>query len=150
MKIQLPRNSEWKHAADHLWSGLVKDRAAWETEIEDERAHGTLTAHHVCGKDNLELRYALESGICVSFGQHFHHHVKANPLPVMRYMERHRAGDLAYIESLVHAKPGAKKVRDYFDDLLELAKDKPRVMDYFTARCPKSVLKYLQTKEMEK
>jgi len=62
---------------DLLWSQCIKARAGNVSELSE--GADTLEAHHIHGKKNYHLRYALLSGICLTGVEHnFHAHGHEN------------------------------------------------------------------------
>ena len=58
-----------------LWSLCVKTKAGFKSEYSGKAGRqiggeAILNAHHLLGKPNFALRYSLDSGICLTNGEH--------------------------------------------------------------------------------
>ncbi len=56
---------------DSLWANCIKARADNVSELSGQSEN--LEAHHIHGKKNYHLRYALISGICITDIEHNYH-----------------------------------------------------------------------------
>lgn len=69
------RKPKLRDECDLLWSEIVKKKAGYKSELSGAKGKqiggdNTLNAHHIAGKPNYRLRYAIEFGICLTFDEH--------------------------------------------------------------------------------
>lgn len=113
---------------DDLWADCIKLRAGYKSELSGREGRqiggeSVLHAHHLSGKSSHELRFSLDSGICLTSGEHrFVAHVEGRKEKFNNNVKLIR-GDDAFEKLKPLANEKSKGLKYYKEYLLEKKKE---------------------------